>query len=415
MSDRAPDPLAPETPVPPRIAGQAPRWLRATFAGLALGFLLVPPVLAIAGVSGQPLERERTADTPSPGDGWKAFDQAADYVTQKLPFRAEGVDANTWIANHIWGRAPDYGKGGPSKALPFEGVEATAGGGYNRTGGATGGNSVVSTGPNGWFFLQAELNTLCRPPVSIDEAIARWTSFVKTIRASGRKVVLLIVPEKSTVYPEQVSKDAPAWQCAQRNKARLWDELSAQRDPDIVPLLNPLLEMKRRDPSHLLYLRFNTHWDSTTAILLPKLALEHVGGPVQVRPKDLHKRAKHFDSDLGAFAGHPHAGEMGARYLIKRAPGAPTLKGRTLFLHDSFGDPTAEDTITPYARRIALAQWVENHPEQIVRLIRDSNTVIIETVERDFFNRAAQPGREGAVLTPGFLSALPKQLGPPPR
>jgi hypothetical protein len=73
------------------------------------------------------------------------------------------------------------------------------------------------------------------------------------------------------------------------------------------------------------------------------------------------------------------------------------------------------DTIQPYAPRIALAQWAQNHPEQIVQLIRDSNTVIIETVERDFFNRAAQPGREGAVLTPGFLSSLPKQLGPPPR
>jgi alginate O-acetyltransferase complex protein AlgJ len=435
MADRAPDPLAPETPVPPRIAGQAPRWLRGTFAALALAFLLVPPVLAIARVSGGPLERERAAPAPSLGDGWAAFDQAADYVTQKLPFRAQGVDANTWIADNVWGRAPDYGKGGPSKALPFEGVQATTTGGYNRTGGATGGNPVVSTGPNGWYFLQAEISTLCQPPISVDEAISRWTSLVRSVRASGRKVVLLIVPEKSTVYPEQMAKDAPAWDCARANKLRLWSELADQSDPDIVPLLAPLLALKKRDPSHLVYLRLNTHWNSTAAILLPKLALQRLGGPVQVRPEDLTERRKHFGSDLGAFAGHPHAGDYGSKYVVHRpgdaglrhhgGPLSPitfthpgdartVLQGRTLFLGDSFGDPEIE-TFPKYAAHLVFAQWVQTDADKLAQLINNANTVIIETVERDFFNRAAQPGREGARLTPDFLSSLPKRLGPPPR
>jgi alginate O-acetyltransferase complex protein AlgJ len=392
-------------------------------------------VLAIVGVSGGPLERERRASAPHVGDGWKAFDQLADYVTQKLPFRSQGVDANTWIADNVWGRSPDYGKGGPSKALPFEGVQPTTAGGYNRTGGATGGNPVVSIGPNGWYFLQAEISTLCQPPVSVDEAISRWTSFVNAIRDSGRKVVLLIVPEKSTVYPEQMAKDAPAWDCARANKLKLWGQLADQSDPDIVPLLEPLLALKERDPSHLVYLRLNTHWNSTPAILLPKLALQRIGGPVQVRSRDLTVRRKHFDSDLGAFAGHPHAGEEGTKYVVHRAgdaglrhhggPLSPitfthpgdartVLPGRTLFLHDSFGDPEI-DTFPHYAAHIVFAQWVLTHPDQMVQLIDNSNTVVIETVERDFFNRAAQPRGEGAVLTPDFLSSLPKQLGPPPR
>jgi hypothetical protein len=40
--------------------------------------------------------------------------------------------------------------------------------------------------------------------------------------------------------------------------------------------------------------------------------------------------------------------------------------------------------------------------------------VIIETVERDFLNRAASAGRERTVLTPEFLRALPQQLGKRP-
>src|SRR5882672_12623434 len=93
-----PDPLAPEPSAAEQTAGQGPRGLRYAFAGLALAFLLLPPLIAIAGGSGGPLERERLAKAPRLGDGWKAFDSAADYVTQRLPFRSEGVDANTWIA-----------------------------------------------------------------------------------------------------------------------------------------------------------------------------------------------------------------------------------------------------------------------------------------------------------------------------
>jgi hypothetical protein len=394
---------------------------------------MVPPVLAIAGVSGGPLERERTAKAPRPGDGWKAFDQLADYVTQSLPFRRQGVDANTWIADNVWGRSPSYGSSSPGRALPFESVQSGAGGGYNQTGGAAKGNSLVSTGPNGWLFLQGEFDTLCHPPIALETAVSRWRSFVDAIRKSGRKVVLLVVPEKSTVYPEQVRKDALAWRCAQRNKLRLWGELQSQRDLDIVPLLQPLMRRKQLDPGRLLYLPLNTHWNAAAAILLPQLALERLGGPVQVRPGDLHAGRKHYASDIGAFAGKSGAGEMGPSVEVSRPgdagmrhiagppgpitlthPGGPrtVLQGRVLFLHDSFGDPAAI-TFPHYVGHIVLAQWVESQPDEVARLIRGADTVIVETVERDFLNRAANPGRENAVLTPSFLRSLPERLGRP--
>ena len=44
---------------------------------------------------------------------------------------------------------------------------------------------------------------------------------------------------------------------------------------------------------------------------------------------------------------------------------------------------------------------------RIVQLLQRSRTVIVETVERDFLNRAAV-GTEQRVLTPRFLAALPK-------
>jgi alginate O-acetyltransferase complex protein AlgJ len=435
VTDATPEPLAPETPGAPGTAGQAPPRLRYAFAALALAFLMLPPLIAIAGISGSPLERERTAKAPRLADGWDAFAQLADYATQHLPFRAEGVDANTWIANNIWGRSPEYGRSSPAKALPFEGVQAQAqaGGGYNQTGGAAKTNPVVSTGPNGWLFLQGELDTLCHPPVGFKTALARWTELIKAVRASGRKVVLLVAPEKSTVYPEQVSPNAIAWRCARRNKMRFWAELQSQHDPDIVPLLQPLLALKRRDPGHLVYLRYNSHWNSAGAILLPEKALERLGGPVQVRPRDVHRGVRRYHTDLGVLIGHPDVSERAQFRQIERPgdaslrstniPGATVfthpgdartvLQGRTLFLHDSFGGQ-AVPMFPHYAAEVAIAWWIQDTPEDVLRLMRSSNTVIIETVEREFLNRAAA-GKEGAVVTPDFLRSLPQKLGPPPR
>jgi alginate O-acetyltransferase complex protein AlgJ len=430
-----PDPLAPETPLGPEIDDPGSRRLRYAFAALALAFLMLPPLLAIAGVSGGPLQRERLAKAPDLGNGWAAFDEAGDYVTQRLPFRAQGVDANTWIANKVWGRAPDYGRSGPGKALPFEGVQASGGGkgGYNQTGGTAKANPVVSTGRDGWLFLQGEIDTLCRPPVGFDAALLRWTQLVQEVRASRRKVVLLVAPEKSTVYPEKMTPNAPGWACAQRNKARLWSALRAQKDPDIVPLLDPLLELKRRDPSHLLYLRLNSHWNGTGAVLLPEKGLERVGGPVQVRPRDVHLQVRSYPTDIGAFVGRSGAserarfvqidrpGEAPFRDLTKKSgvplfthPGGPrtVLPGNTLFIHDSFGD-RALPMFPHYASRLVSVSWINTSPAVLEKLIRASDTVIIETVERDFLNRAAA-GKEGAVLTPDFLRDLRNKLGAPP-
>ena len=68
---------------------------------------------------------------------------------------------------------------------------------------------------------------------------------------------------------------------------RLWAELQSQHDPDLVPLLQPLLDLKRSDPSHLVYLPLNSHWNAAGAILLPKLALARLGGPSRYAPEDV--------------------------------------------------------------------------------------------------------------------------------
>ena len=46
-----------------------------------------------------------------------------------------------------------------------------------------------------------------------------------------------------------------------------------------MPLRQPLLALKRSDPSHLIYLRYNSHWNPAGAILLPRRRSSGWGDP----------------------------------------------------------------------------------------------------------------------------------------
>src|SRR4051794_11994744 len=196
---------------------------------IALVFLLAPPLLALLR-PGRPLSRERTAGAPRAEQGWDALDATTRYLVQRLPGRSGAVDANTWISRHVFGTTPRYGTGTAlDAALPFgpQGGQA----GYAQSGGAASSHPIAAIGRDGWLFLQGELDITCKPPIDPVEATRRWARLVAELRASGRHVVLTIVPEKSTVYPRFVQPSTISWTCARREKARIWQAIEAVRDP----------------------------------------------------------------------------------------------------------------------------------------------------------------------------------------
>jgi len=67
----------------------------------------------------------------------------------------------------------------------------------------------------------------------------------------------------------------------------------------------------------------------------------------------------------------------------------------------------------PYAARLSIASFLAVDQRSILALLRRSRTVIVETVERDFLNRAALH-IDQSLLTPRFLDTLGAELGPPP-
>jgi hypothetical protein len=311
------------------------------------------------------------------------------------------------------------------RSLPSGGVE-----GDSNTGGAQGTHPPTFRGLHGWTFLQQELDRNCQPPVTAESALRHWEAFVEAIRASGRPVVLLFAPEKSTMYPELLGPRAINRSCALRNKARMWSQIEAVRDPDIIGLRRPLLARKRS--SVQTYLSVGTHWNDLGAVEVARLALERVGGPAEIHKDELVRGSARYPSDLSRFTGETEyrttpklsisregvsapfvrpVGDGTVEVSIVAPTHAPMIRGTTLLLADSFGDaPLA--MLRHYADRMVNAHWHGQTPDELLPLIKQADTVILVAVERSFLQLPSDQPLEadGSIVTDSVIADLRRTL-----
>ena len=82
------------------------------------------------------------------------------------------------------------------------------------------------------------------------------------------------------------------------------------------------------------------------------------------------------------------------------------MPGRTLFVYDSYG-LIALPQLAPYFANLYSVNWSQITPAGVATEVGRSDTVILETVEREFDYRASDPGEAG----PQLLAALRRVLG----
>jgi hypothetical protein len=405
-------------------------------AVLALAFFAIPLSGVVLGRGGGPITGERAAVAPRPSQGWDAFPNATDYLTQRLPGRGRAVKANTFIAERVLGVTPTYG-GGPvgDRALPFGGAPRMT---------ATSAGTLKAplpprfAGTDGWTYLQDDLSKACRPPASLEATLARWLGVVAAIRASGRRVVWLIAPEKSTIYPEHLGMRGVDRTCAQRGKASLWSRLEAVQDADVVPLRVPLLAAKRRSRAPV-YFPNNSHWNDLGAVRVLEQVLAHASREVRPTPDELRAGTGTYSSDLSPFTGKSQtgstptiaiarAGNDAVRLSTVRGPsgesfqvtthlGGPehVVRGTTLFVHDSFGE-APRPMMRHYFGRLVDAYWNRQPPSDLVALMGQAQTIVLLTVERSFWTLPSTKydlKSAGSVVTVPFVEAMRRELGRP--
>jgi alginate O-acetyltransferase complex protein AlgJ len=366
--------------------------VRLTIAALAIGFFAAPIAARMVGITAEAFENRKFAEAPKLSQGWDAFQQTSQFLTDRMPLRAQAVRANTRIWTDVFDTTPRYGQQtmlADDQALPFAGDAEQPPDPNEQTPQQKA--AQVLQGEDGWLYLQGELDRACGAFVPFERAIARWLALTETIRASGRDVVLIVAPDKASVYPEHLPEEYASDDCALAEKDRFWGLLErAERRGAAVALRDDLVRAKTRAGDDL-FARKDSHWTTLGSLTLVRAALDSVGGGVRMRAGEIVDPGRAaYQGDLTVLLGTPEA-DTRAEREIRRAAAAPRVPGRTLLVGDSFGDAPL-GPLRAYFGQLDHALLVVTPLRRIAAQVEAADTVILETVERDFTFRASDGG-----------------------
>jgi hypothetical protein len=377
------------------------RWLRHGIAAAALVFFFTPMLLLAVGVRSSEFENRELAAAPRIQDGWDAFDNATRYLVDRLPLREQAVRFNTWKSLNVFGTTPTYGRAvnamAEDAAAPFAGG---AGAGGEEAAPPPDTANQVLRGTDDWLFLQGDVDRACSPFLPWKDAVERWERLGRIVRESGRQVVVVVAPDKTTIYPEYLPADLPNRACMEKGRDELWQRLESSAEPSILALREQTAAA-RDEFEHPVYFRADSHWNSAGSSVLVRSVVDRVG----TRPIDpsavIEADEREHVGDLGNLLGAP---QTETEHVIAiEAPGEASLRGTTVFVHDSFGmGPLG--ALQAHSETFTTALWANDPPAKIVSSIAAADTVVLETVEREVTYRAM------AVLTPEFLTSLERAL-----
>lgn len=384
--------------------------LRHVIAAIALAFFFLPLVLLALGLRATEFENRQLADPPSVTDGWDAFDGATRYLVDHLPMREQAVRFNTWKSLNVFGTTPNYGNA--TNPMPKDAAAPFAGGAgadqrdADEAATPPDAASQVLVGQDGWLYLQGDLDRACSPFLPFDPAVRRWERLGQLVAASGRDVVVVIAPDKSTIYPEHLPRDLPQRACADAARSELWGRLEASKERTLLPLRQTLLAAKDDFP-HDIYHETDSHWNGIGASRLVREVAPRLGGRT-ISDGDVVPLAKsRHVGDLGNLLGAPRE-ESDLPVEIQRSSDDPRIPGRTTYVLDSYGLGTLA-AIKAETVELETRLWAQDKPEDIIASIVNGDAVILQTVEREVTWRALE------LLTDDFLAALQRALAADPR
>lgn len=257
----------------------------------AVIFFLTPAIAALAGVRPAQIENHRLAGFPSITAGWGFFTGLNGWATDNLPLRNAGVQAETALSQALFGELPAY-----------SGIYRQA------TGGPVGGTASPTTQPDsstptdmsqviqgrdGWLFYADDMTAKCHPVQPLASTIAGLQALRAAVESSGRRFVLVIAPDKSTVYPQYLPASYPDQQCARQASSAFWSQVTNQAGA--LDLRAGIQALARTAP---VYYSQDTHWDDLGALYMLRSVVEAIApgttatwhyqrGPTVTGPADL--------------------------------------------------------------------------------------------------------------------------------
>ena len=374
--------------------------MRALTAVVAAAVIAGPAVAFVLGQRGKPIENREPVAFSGLDDGWDSLSSFGDYVGDRLPLRQRAVRLDGWADEEVFDEDPAFG------------------------GGAT---PQVIGGKDGFLFLSEAFDEACAPPISADETAAHLADLASVIHDSGRRVVTMVAPDKSSVHPELVPSDFVKRNCAARSSDDLWGALDSAAIPGFVDL-RTLIRAETAKTGHPLYLRTDSHWDEEGARVAVRAGVDFFAPGLFDDAEVPYVGQKAYIGDLTLLRADPVADaepdfrttrpgitpvsddaidDLGAQidhHFVNTGPADRLIQGKTLMFIDSYGS-VAQSMLVPYFADLTVIDINTFDRDRFTTLIGEADQVWILSVER-----STAPRMANEIGSTPFLTHLQQHL-----
>lgn len=398
----------------------------------ALVFFAAPMFSFLLGARPAVFENRQLADAPNPEDGWGLITGLPAWAADRLPFRDVTVRVVDGMSRGVFGEPSPLGVPLDRGQLPPGGPASPVGPAIPPEPFAPSSNAnpgvfpLVVVGEQGWLYFGVDVEAKCAPSRPLGETVDAVNRLRGAVEASGRRFVLVVAPDKSTVESEFLPPDYPGRDCAQAGTREFWAQVTGRAGA--VDLRGPLEELSSR--AEPVYHPLDTHWTDRGALLLTTVLAERIapgstitwtiasGGIVQsqadlprligrsgVNSFEQYSLAPSGDQDRTG----PHVTDFRQPVFIgsREVPGV--VSEPVALLADSYSQSAARYLQAGFAD-VALISYetIAGDPARLGDIIAERSVVVLEVVER---NLAA-----GAVpmLESGALDAISAELAARP-
>jgi hypothetical protein len=371
------------------------------------------------------LENHELAGFPNPFSGWAFLTGMSPWATDNLVFRADAIKAADWVSRTFFGEpAPfDQGNTTPGGPLPGSPEEPARPGAPVEEDPNTAGYRRVIEGKDGWLYFGEDIISKCQPEQPIETTVQQLAELRATVEESGRKFILVAVPDKTTMVPEYLPDRFPGQECAKNATPELWQQLSTvARAVDMRPPLEAVSE-ELGDP---VFHPLDSHWTSEGAVEMVRQVAERLEPGISEDWRLSRSGTSTGTSDLPPLIGREgtnrstsyelrpngrtdrteeHLSDLREPVRRTSLPLTGMVDKPTLLLGDSFSLAATRYMPAAFADVTQLYySTAASDPGVVADAMADNEVIVVEIVERNIAEGALQ------LFDPAFLEQVREEL-----
>lgn len=136
-------------------------------------------------------------------------------------------------------------------------------------------------GQNGWLYYLYDFTNANEQP-AVDKSVRLFSALSDLLEANGTQMVLAVVPAKVRVYPENLPHERALTPFLVDHYGNSLDALRGA-GVDAVDLQTPFLEQARTGDGDVLFMKLDSHWSQTGALLAAERIAQHVAASAEAQ------------------------------------------------------------------------------------------------------------------------------------